>query len=287
MREFRFVSEGNARLRDFLRARFSYTALKHMRQCAGAIRVNGRAVNVCERLNPGDVVEVSLPELCAPQAQPEKLELRVVFEDGDLLIISKGPGIACMVTNGHERDNLLSGLAYLYPGETFRVVTRLDRDTSGLVLVARNAYVHSCFSRDMHRIGRCYRALCEGKIERDLTVSLPIARGEDIRRIVSEAGKPAITHVHPVRELGPNTLAECTLETGRTHQIRVHMAAIGHPVVGDTLYGSGKGDYNTGQQLECFRLEFTHPVTGQALKFEIPEQDTYLKDLLRAAEVEN
>lgn len=280
MREFRFVSEGNAVLRDFLRARFSYTALKHMRLCEGAIRVNGKAVNVCERLKPGDVVETSLPELCTPQAAPEKLDLSVVFEDGDLLVVRKGTGIACMVTNGHERDNLLSGLAYLYPGETFRVVTRLDRDTSGLVLVARNAYIHSCFSRDMHRIGRRYRALCEGTVEGDLTVSLPIARGTDIRRIVSEEGKPAITHVHPVRSVGTDTLVECTLETGRTHQIRVHMAAIGHPIAGDTLYGNGKGDYNTGQRLECFRLEFIHPITGQTVKCEIPERDSCLKTLI-------
>lgn len=281
MREFRFVSEGHAVLRDFLRAEFSYTALKNMRRSEGAIRVNGRAVNVCERLNPGDVVDVSLPELCVPQAVPEKLDLSVLFEDEDLMVVRKGAGIACMVTNGHERDNIMSGLAYLYPGEVFRVVTRLDRDTSGLVLVARNAYIHSCFSRDMRRICRCYRALCEGAIEGDLTISLPIARGEDIRRVVSESGKPAITHVHPVRSVGSDTLAECTLETGRTHQIRVHMSAIGHPVVGDTLYGSGSGDYNTGQQLECFRLEFVHPITGQTLKFEIPEEDTYLKGLNR------
>ncbi len=278
MREFRFLSEGNARLRDFLRARFSYTALKRMRLASGAIRVNGRAVNVCERLQPGDVVEVSLPEPFPPRACPEKLDLEVVFEDGDLLVVRKAAGIACMVTNGHERDNLMSGLAYLYPGETFRVVTRLDRDTSGLVLIARNAYIHSCFSRDMRSVSRCYRALCEGVIEGDVTVSLPIARGADIRRIVSEQGKPAVTHVHPVRRQEDNTLVECTLETGRTHQIRVHMAAIGHPVVGDTLYGSGRGAYNTGQRLECFRLEFAHPITGKPLKFEIPEEQSKLAE---------
>lgn len=270
MREFRFVSEGNAVLRDFLRARFSYTALKHMRLCEGAIRVNGKAVNVCERLKPGDVVETSLPELCTPQAAPEKLDLSVVFEDGDLLVVRKGTGIACMVTNGHERDNLLSGLAYLYPGETFRVVTRLDRDTSGLVLVARNAYIHSCFSRDMHRIGRRYRALCEGTVEGDLTVSLPIARGTDIRRIVSEEGKPAITHVHPVRSVGTDTLVECTLETGRTHQIRVHMQHLGCPVCGDFLYGTELPQLPGRFALHSAALDLKHPITGEMLHLTSP-----------------
>ena len=162
-----------------------------------------------------------------------------------------------MSTNGHRDDCVFAGLQFLYPGEVFRIVTRLDKDTEGLMLITKNALAHSILNES--KIVKKYRALLVGDVQNDVIIDAPIARADDIKRKVSDDGKPATTILKVIKRNIDTTEVELELITGRTHQIRVHTAHIGHPIVGDTLYGGAQGEYNSGQELKCSFLSFLHP----------------------------
>lgn len=255
------TAERDAFVRDILRANVSSRAISSLKKY-GKMTINGVAVRADTRISRGDTLRLEFPEEREEIATPYKLDIEPVYEDGDYLVIDKAMGIPCIVTG--KKPCLLNGLKYLYPDEKFHIITRLDKDTAGLVLLAKNA--PATFA--LKDIQKTYLALAEGKIEGKTTLNLPIADDNGFKRYVSDSGKPSVTEVEPINFDGKNTLVECRLLTGRTHQIRVHLSYIGHPIVGDTLYGNGVGEFNGGQNLICKKLSFTQPYTGEKITLE-------------------
>jgi 23S rRNA pseudouridine1911/1915/1917 synthase len=252
---------------------------------AGAVLVGGQPVAKSRRLAEGDEVEVEgEPEADAPPV-PEPVDFPAVFEDDDLVVVVKPAGLVVHPGAGHETGTLASGLLHRYPeiadvGDPMRpgIVHRLDRDTSGLMVVARSARAYDALTAALaaREIERRYLALAWGRFDaRRGTIDAPIGRSATrrTRMAVRETGKEARTgyevlnqYDHPVC-----TFLECRLETGRTHQIRVHLAAIGHPVVGDATYGGDRNPLRPGRPfLHAHALAVTHPTTGERLEFSDP-----------------
>lgn len=213
--------------------------------------------------------------------QPVKLSLSIVYEDEDIIVLNKPAGMPVHPSQGHYTDTLSNGLAYYYQqlNEPFtaRSIGRLDRDTSGLVLFARHELSACILAEQMRNrhIRREYRAICTGILPESGTIDAPIARAHDstIERIIdTDRGEPAVTHFRRLTVANGYSLAAVRLETGRTHQIRVHMKHIGHPLPGDFLYNP---DYHMihRQALHSFRLAFRHPITKKPLDFTIPIPD--------------
>ncbi len=259
-----FNIEKDGVLRNFLKATFSENISKRIKTVLGNMKVNGIPVIATQKLKKGDVLTIFIAENSKPYGYKKDLGLKVLYQDEDVLVVQKRKGICSMSTNGHREDCLFAGLEFLFPNEVFRIVTRLDKDTDGLVLVARNALAHSILNES--KIVKKYTAMLSGRVESGLTIDAPIARGEGIIRIVAEDGQNAITKLKVLKYCEENTLAELELLTGRTHQIRVHTSYIGHPIVGDTLYGFGNGDYNSGQMLTCTYLCFEQPFTKKKIE---------------------
>ena len=263
-----FYIEKDTVLRNFLKANFSENISKRIKKLLGNMKLNGQPVIATAKLKAGDCLTIFLAENSKPYNISKDLGLQVLYNDEDLLVVNKGKGICSMSTNGHVEDCLFAGLQYLFPNEVFRVVTRLDKDTEGLVLVAKNAITHSILNESV--ITKKYTALLEGVIKEDeLEINAPIARGEGIIRFVNENGQPSITKLKVLKRNIDTTEVELHLLTGRTHQIRVHTSYIGHPIVGDTLYGNAKGDYNSGQQLKCTYLSFFHPFLKKQIEIKL------------------
>lgn len=254
----------------------------------GAIQVNGRESKAGYLLRAGDEIFVDLLPL-APQAEkarPRPLPLDIVYEDDDLLIINKAPGMVVHPAPGHADDTLVNALLAFYPnlqssgGERRPgIVHRLDRDTSGLLIVAKNERAQAALIAQMQRreIVKRYVALVEGVIALDQgSIDAPIGRNPRHRQqmaITVVGSREARTHFRVLERFARHTLLLIQLETGRTHQIRVHLKAIGHPVVGDPTYGSGsviRGAHLNRQFLHASQLQFTHPISGKPLQFEIP-----------------
>jgi len=249
----------------------------------GAVLVNGEARAKRHRLAAGDVIVVALgPAPRTPgELKAEELDVPVVFADQYLVVVDKPAGMVTHPSKGHDEGTLVHGLlgAGIAGGDDPDrpgIVHRLDRDTSGLMLVARTERAHRRLGRMMRdrEIERRYLALVHGEFPPALTVDRPI--GRDPRRrtrqaVVPVGGKDAITHFRTVERLGGLTLVEARLETGRTHQVRVHLEAARHPVVGDPLYGQGRAAHGLDRQfLHAYRLALAHPETGEDLAFESP-----------------
>ena len=248
---------------------------------AGHVLVNGEVKAKRYRLATGDVIEAALgPEPRAPgELRAEALDVPIVFADEHIVVVDKPAGMVTHPSKGHDEGTLVHGLlgAGIAGGDDPDrpgIVHRLDRDTSGLMLVARTERAHRRLSRMMRDrdIERRYLALVHGEFPPALTVDRPI--GRDPRRrtrqaVVPVGGKEAITHFRTVERLGHLTLVEARLETGRTHQVRVHLEAAGHPVVGDPLYGQGRPAHGLDRQfLHAYRLALPHPATGDEMSFE-------------------
>ena len=218
-------------------------------------------------------------------AEPENIPVDIVYEDDDLVVINKPSGMVVHPAPGHSSGTLVNALLYHFkdlsdingsirPG----IVHRIDKDTSGLLVVAKNNEAHRKLAADLkdHDIRRTYLAWVDGRVENDIThINLPIGRDPKNRQrmaVTKENSKEAITHVYVEKIEEKRTLVRCELETGRTHQIRVHLAYIKHPIVGDPFYGKGKGSF--GQHLHAYKLEFTHPTSGEEMTFEVkpPEE---------------
>ncbi|SDG39990.1 RluA family pseudouridine synthase [Marvinbryantia formatexigens] len=261
----------------FLRAKgFSRHILTHLKQTEGGICRNGSRIWLSERLHFGDVLTVTfLEERSSENIVPVPMKLDIVYEDEDLLVIDK-PADMPVHPSIHNFDNTLAnGLAYYYEsrGEAFvyRCITRLDRDTTGLLLVAKNM-LSGAFLAEMGKrreIHREYLAIVTGKTEAEGTVDAPIARveGSVLERCVDfQRGERAVTHYRTLEYRDGYSLVRLKLETGRTHQIRVHMKYIGHPLTGDFLYNP---DYRLmdHQALHSHYLAFRHPITGERMEF--------------------
>ena len=261
----------------------------------GQVLVNGKTVKSGYQLSKGDEVSVTIPEAKEPDVEPQKMDLDIVYEDEDVILINKPKGMVVHPAPGHTTDTLVNGLLYhckdnlsgingvARPG----IVHRIDRDTTGILIVCKNDMSHNSIAAQLkeHSINRRYRALVHGNLKEDTgTVEGPIGRHPVDRKkmaINERNGKPAVTHYTVLERFGNYTLIECKLETGRTHQIRVHMTSIGHPLVGDEVYGPAKCPFKLqGQCLHAMVLGFVHPRTGEYMEFsaDLPE---YFEELLK------
>lgn len=270
----------------------------------GHITVNGKKQKSGYILSDGDVIEAVIPEPEDISIEAEDIPLDIVYEDDDVIVINKPKGMVVHPANGHYSGTLVNALMYhckdslsgingeLRPG----IVHRIDKDTTGLIIACKNDAAHNSIAEQLavHSIDREYIALCYGNIKEDNgTVDAPIARSRTDRKLMAVCrdgeGRHAVTHYTVLERfqkgLGsqmPLTLIKCRLETGRTHQIRVHMSHIGHPLAGDDSYGIKKDSLNGhGQYLHAAVLGFTHPRTGERLRFEAPLPEYFSNTLIR------
>ena len=273
----------------------------------GAITVSGRTVAKNYKLRVGDTVDVLVPEPAPAEAQPEDIPLDVVFEDGDIIVINKPCGMVVHPAAGNEDGTLVNALLHHCAGSLSGIggvvrpgiVHRIDKDTSGLLAAAKNDAAHQSLADQLktHDVGRVYYALVIGNLREDRgTVNAPIGRNPRDRKkmAVLSAGdgtaREAVTHYEVLERFRGYCLVRCELETGRTHQIRVHMAHLGHPLVGDTTYGGGKTKFEaanksliSGQCLHAKELKLTHPTTGEHMHFysELPREMETLIEKMR------
>ena len=240
------------------------------------ILLNNKVCDTRSTANAGDVITIDFNyEEDNSNIVPTQMNLNSVFEDDWLLIINKPAGIAVHPSILHYSDSLCNGIRFYFDKiglkKKVRPVNRLDLNTSGLVVFAKCEYIQECliFQMKCHKFKKEYLAVCNGIFDKKFgTISLPIARKENsiIERCISEDGQPSITHYEVLKDFDNYSLVKCSLETGRTHQIRVHMSAIGHPLLGDSLYGS-ISDLIDRQALHCYNLQFVHPVNNNVLNF--------------------
>lgn len=246
------------------------------------ILVNGEAVKSNYKASEGDVITIKIPDPEVYEIEAEDLQLEIVYEDADVAVINKPKGMVVHPAPGHLSGTLVNGLMHqikdlsgingiMRPG----IVHRIDKDTSGLLMVAKNDKAHQSLVDQLvaKSVTRKYTALVHGHIAHDKgTVDAPIGRDTRDRQSMNvvDKGKHAVTHFEVRERFGAYTLVECRLETGRTHQIRVHMKFIGHPLVGDPKYGPKKTMDIGGQALHAGVLGFIHPSSGEYLEFEVP-----------------
>lgn len=289
--------ESGKMLKQILQNRFHFSRrmFRRLRE-EQRVTVNQKVVYYTSRLSEGDVVEVQLEETGDhPFIPPQKIDFAIVYEDSDILVVDKPAGLVVHPTLGYRDGTLANGIAYhanergeSYP---FRPVTRLDKDTSGIMVVAKHAHAHAMLSKQMKRkrYQRTYIAICHGNIvPEEGTIDLPIGRSPSsiIERVIDDQnGKAAVTHYQTLARLRHATLAALQLETGRTHQIRVHLAAIGHPIIGDTLYGSNEDPpMMLRQALHAKKIELFHPSRYEWLTWSVPLPDDML-NLVKQLEV--
>ena len=261
---------------------------------AGAVRLNGKLPKKNDRLNLGDTVEYTIPEPKEVDIAPKDIPLEIVYEDEDVAVINKPKGLVVHPAAGHQDDTLVNGLLYamgdslsgingeLRPG----IVHRIDKDTSGLLAIAKNDLAHAVLASQLkdHTMARTYEAIVCGNLKEDSgTVDAPIGRHPTDRKkmcVTQRNSKPAVTHWEVVKRYRGYTHIRCRLETGRTHQIRVHMAYIGHPILGDTVYGHKKPEL--GQDSQCLHagaLSFRHPRDGRPVLVFAPLPEYFTKVL--------
>lgn len=256
--------------------------------------VNGKIVKANYKVKKGDQISLELPEVQKPEAFPENIPLDILYEDEDVLLVNKPKGMVVHPAAGHLSGTLVNGVLYHCRGQLSGIngvlrpgiVHRIDRDTTGVLVVCKNDRAHQSLAAQLkeHSITRKYRAIVLGSLKEDGTVNAPIGRHPVDRKKMAvnrKNGKEAVTHYHVLEELKGYTYIECQLETGRTHQIRVHMASIGHPLLGDSVYGPSQCPFSLeGQCLHAMVLGFLHPSTGVYMEFESPLPE-YFEKLLQ------
>jgi len=250
------------------------------------ILLNGVFVDTREIAHTGDILEIDLsyPEENS-NIVPLKMDLDIIYEDDYVLAINKPAGIAVHPSILHFKDSLANGVRYYFDKiglkKKIRAINRIDLNTSGLVLFAKNEYIQECLIKQMKfSFKKTYLAVVLGHLKESKgTIDFPISRKNDsiIEREISEKGQNAITHYEVLQEFDNYSLVECLLETGRTHQIRVHMAHIGNPLVGDSLYSSEKTNLINRQALHSFKMQFTHPISKEKLFLEAPVPEDIIK----------
>ncbi len=293
------ISENKCRLDKFLAISKPEKSRSYLSKLIedGNVLVNGKKEPASYRVKTDDEISLEIPEDSMTRIKAQDIPLDVVYEDSDILIINKPQGMVVHPANGHHEGTLVNAIlnhctdlssinGVVRPG----IVHRIDKDTSGLICVAKNDNAHQNLAEQLktHSMNREYYALVKGVIkENSGSINMPLARekANRLRMGISKEGKPAVTHFEVVERYKDTTLVKCKLVTGRTHQIRVHMSAIGHPVEGDPLY-YGKffnRIYNNGQLLTAYKLHLTHPRTGKEMEFEIELPD-YFKEILSKLE---
>ena len=260
---------------------------------SGEVAVNGRAVGKSYKLAGGEDIAVTLPEPEPVEAVPQDIPLDVVYEDADVIVVNKPSGMVVHPAPGHPDGTLVNALLYHCAGTlsgvggTLRpgIVHRIDRDTSGLIIAAKNDAAHQYLSAQLadHTLARTYECIVVGALREDRgAVDAPIARHPTDRKrmAVVAGGREAVTHWEVIARYPGYTHVRCRLETGRTHQIRVHMAYIGHPILGDTVYGAKKEVPGlTGQCLHAVGLRFLHPRTHEVMELSCPLPEEFTRML--------
>ena len=261
-----------------------------------AVMVNQKPVKANYRISVGDIVTITLPEPVRLDVKPENIPLDILYEDEDVLLINKPKDMVVHPAPGHYSGTLVNAVMYhcgdqlstingiLRPG----IVHRIDKDTTGVLVICKNDRAHRSIAEQLsvHSITRAYHAIVYNNLTEDEgTIDAPIGRMSTDRKkmgINHKNGRPAVTHYRVLERFGRYTYIECRLETGRTHQIRVHMASIGHPLLGDTIYGPAKDNFKLqGQALHAKILGFIHPSTGEYMEFESPLPEYFTELLAR------
>lgn len=268
----------------------------------GAVCVDGKAVKSNYKVAAGEMVTLDVPEAVEPEIVPEKMDLDILYEDSDIILINKPKGMVVHPAAGHYTGTLVNGLIYhcredlsgingvMRPG----IVHRIDMDTTGVLIACKNDMAHNSIAGQLkeHSITRKYFAVVHGVLKAEEgTVNAPIGRHPVDRKKMSineKNGREAITHYRVLERFRQFTYVECQLETGRTHQIRVHMASIGHPLLGDTVYGPAKSPYKLqGQTLHAGVLGIIHPRSGEYMEFSAPLPRYFEELLIKLATAEN
>ena len=258
--------------------------------------VNKKIEKPSYKVNENDIIELEVEKPKESKLKPEEIDLNVIYEDNDIIIINKAKGMVVHPGNGNPEGTLanavmawckdsLSGIGgEIRPG----IVHRIDKDTSGVIIVAKNDKAHINISNQIkeHKTKKTYLALVRGIVkENEATIDMPIGRSPKDRKkmAVTKIGKNAVTHIKVLKRYKENTLLEVNIETGRTHQIRVHLSEIGYPIVGDYTYSNGKNKFGVeGQMLHAYKIKFKHPSTNEEVEFtaELPEYFTKILDEL-------
>ncbi len=258
----------------------------------GCCTVNGKAAAKNYKLKSGDNVKIEIPDAAEVDILPEDIPLDIVYEDNDLLVVNKPKGMVVHPAPGHYSGTLVNALMYHCKGSLSGIngeirpgiVHRIDKDTSGLLIVAKNDTAHRGLAEQIkeHSFTREYEAVVNGSVKEDGTVNAPIGRHKLDRKkmcVTTENSREAVTHYFVIENFGDMTHLRLRLETGRTHQIRVHMAYIGHSVAGDEVYGNGKPKTLMGQCLHAKKIGFVHPITNEYLEFDSELPDYFKKFL--------
>jgi len=296
------AEESGERIDALLARTFPALSRSLIQKCmeAGAVTVNGKAVKKNARAAAGDLLLFSFPETAELPIEAQELPLDVVYEDDDLIVVNKARGMVVHPAPGHPDGTLVNALLW-HCGDSLSgiggarrpgIVHRIDKDTSGLLVAAKNDFAHQGLSAQLsdHSLCREYLALACGSFREDSgTVDRPVGRHPTDRKRMAvdvKNGKSAVTHWEVLERCRGYTLLCCRLETGRTHQIRVHMASIGHPLLGDGLYGAKCPDRGLeGQCLHARRLQLTHPRTRERMQFEAPTPDYFTGILQKLSSV--
>ena len=290
------IEKGGERIDKYLSEQLEDMTRSHIQKLIkeNMVRVNGMAVKSNFKLSASDQIEVEIPELKEPGILPENIPLDILYEDQDILVVNKPKGMVVHPAPGHYTGTLVNAIMYhckdnlsgingvMRPG----IVHRIDMDTTGSLLICKNDRAHQALAEQLkeHSITRKYHAIVHGRLKEDEgTIEGPIGRHPIDRKKMSvhcTNGREAITHYRVLKRFQQFTYIECQLETGRTHQIRVHMSSIGHPILGDQVYGPAKCPYKLqGQTLHAKVLGITHPTTGEYMEFDAPLPD-YFQGLL-------
>ena len=251
-----------------------------------SVTVNGKYVPMHTMVCGTDIIKIELPHE-SNEYEAQQMGIEVLYEDFDLLVVEKPFGMVVHPTRNHLENTMLNALKYYFDENGIkskvRFVNRLDRDTSGILIVAKNAYAHSVLTKDtsMWEMHKKYIAVVEGQLDESGTIRLPIIKSEDgIRRMVDENGQECVTHYRTIKSNERASFVELELETGRTHQIRVHMSAIGHPIFGDELYG-GNMDFIERQALHCIELGFYSPRLEKEIRVKTKLHDDITELLMK------
>lgn len=284
--------EKGTKIREYLKVELGLsTRLIRSASLGKRIFVNDEVVKMNRVLNEGEIIKIDLAKDESQDIAPEKMDIDIVYEDEDILVVNKKPFMVVHPTKSYQSGTLANGVInyFMESGQNciVRLVSRLDMNTSGLIIIAKNQFSHGMLSKEMseNKVEKKYLALVHGIMkEKQGTIDLPIYKPEGIengiRRVIDERGQRSITHYKVVEEYNESSLVECKLETGRTHQIRVHLSHLGHPIYGDTLYGDGdEEDLIKRQALHAFGLDFKSPRSGEilSLRAELPDD---MKELI-------
>ncbi len=293
------VNEEDLRLDTYISSKYENLSRTMIQKLIedGNVLVNDKPKKISYKIKMGDNIKIYFPEAKEVDIKPQEIPLEIIYEDNDIIVVNKPKGLVVHPANGNPDGTLVNAIMALCKnslsgiGGEIRpgIVHRLDKDTSGLLIVAKNDLAHINLSNQIkeRQVKKIYIALVRGIIKEDYaTINMPIGRSTVDRKkmAVRKDGKEAITHFKVLKRYKNYTLLEIKIDTGRTHQIRVHMAEIGHPVVGDMVYSNGKNEFDVkGQMLHAKSLDFKHPITGKEmhLEAEVPE---YFKEVLKKLE---